>query len=224
MAQGLRTSFSPERVEGGARRHVRMTRRTKNEEAIAIAEGIERSRAALKEKNQAVVLAEIAVEDAFDNWIADDYVVDRLVHSVGRKTADYDGDHPGSRTHEAVFEGVSPSDVTKTSRAKQPNVITKILERASGLPADHPALPILPQLTAANDQARASQAAHLVAVTALTEAKAAAEVAKLAVIQRYADNIIDITRKVGEDLAERCFPRVRARNKKTEEEEGDDEV
>lgn len=224
MAQGLPKTLSPVRVDGYARRHERMSIRTKNEDAIAIAQGTGPSRAALKEKNQAVTDAEIAVEDAFDGWVADDQVVDALVYAVGRKTADYDADHPGSGTREAIFQGLSPSDVTKTNRAMQPNVITKILQRASALPPEHPALPLVPQLTAANDQARLSEAAHTLAVTALTEARAAAEVAKLAVIQKYADNIIDITRAAGEDVAERCFPRVSApRRKKTDHDGGDDE-
>lgn len=222
MAQGLPKTLPPVRVEGYGRRHERMSVRTKNEEAITIAKSLGPARDALKEKNQAVTRAEIAVEDAFDNWVADDYAVDVLVYAVGRKTADYDAEHSEANTREAMFQGVSPSDVTKTNRSMQPNVITKILQRASALPPEHPALPLIPQLTAANDQARLSEVAHTQAITALTEAKAAVEVAKLVVIQKYADNIIDITRAAGEAVAERCFPRVIAPRRKKKA-GGDDE-
>lgn len=223
MAQGLPKAMTPVRVERAARRHERMTRRTKNEKAITIANGIGPSRETLIEKNKAVELAEIAVEDALDAWVADDYVVDRLVYKIGRATADYDADHSEANTRETMFEGASPSDVTKTNRSAQPNVITKILQRSSALPPEHPALSLIPELTAANDQARLSEVAHGQAITARTEARAAAEVAKLAVIQKYADNIIDITRAAGEAVAERCFPRVTAPRRKKKKASGDDD-
>lgn len=222
MARALSKKLSGRRVSRYSRRHVRMAVRTKNEEAIAIAKRTEAPRAELDAKIEAAELAETAVEDAFDNWVADDREVDGHVGTVARKTEDYDAEHPGARTQHAVLQGQRPSDITRINRAEQPNTIVKIVQRASALPPDHPALPVVTLLSDANERTRESQRAHALAVTAKAAADAAVEVAKLAVIQVYRDNIIDITRAVGEELAERCFPQVAGTRKKKGGGGGDD--
>lgn len=151
---------------------------------------------------------------------------DGHIGSISRKAKDYDADNPGANTHETIFQGQRPSDVTNTNRSEQPNTIVKIIERMAALPPEHPALPIRPLLAESNEQARESEKAHALAVTAKAEADAATEVAKLALIQLYRDVIIDTTRAVGEALAERCFPRISAppkkKKKKVEAEDEED--
>ncbi|HEY8429683.1 MAG TPA: hypothetical protein VIL20_14965 [Sandaracinaceae bacterium] len=220
MAQSVSKDDSPGRVQGAARRHVRLTKRTKNARAIEIAQRIEAPAAVLEEKNRGVESARRAVEDALDDWIADDRDVDDKIASVSRRCVDYDAEHPGARTHVALFRGVAPSDVKYLPRAEQPDEVVKIIARASALPPEHPVVPLIPALAEANERARASQRAYEAALTALDEANAAAEVAKMAVVQVYRDNVIDITRAVGEELAERCFPRLRAPRRRRDGGEG----
>lgn len=225
MAQTVSKNDSPGRVERAGRRHVRMTKRTKNEQAIAIAQRIEAPRLELRTKMDAAAGAEEAVEDRYDDWLANDRVVDDLIYSVHRKAVDYDADHPGARTETTLFQGERPSNVTYTNREDQPDVVVKIIERAGSLPPEHPALPVIPQLVEANDQSRASHKAYEAAQTAEVQAKAAVEIAKLAMIAVYRDNVIDMTRAVGEQLTERCFPQLRTRRRRSTvevEQDGDD--
>lgn len=213
MAQSTLNSDSPARVLRATRRHRRMTRRTSNTKALEIAERIEPAQRVLVEKMSAAEAAQEAVEDALDDWMSDDSVVDATIGSLSRKAEDYDAENPNARTHRGLFDGVAPSTVASLPRDEQPDTVVKIIERGSALPPEHPALPILTALAAANDRARESQRAYEQALTKLREAQAAVEVAKIAVVQVYRDNVIDITRAVGSEVAGRCFPRLR-RSKK----------
>ncbi len=214
MAQSVSKSHSPRRVARYARRHQRLTNRTKKEQAVAVAARIDAPAAELEARNADVDRAQRTVEDKFDDWCADDAVVDETIEAIGRKSKDYDAENPGSRTYATIFHGKNPSDITSTNRAEQPDEVVKIIERISAVPADHPALPLATTLTESNEQARTSHKAYLDAQTALVQAKSAAEIAKLKVVQVYRDNIIDMVRAVGERLAERCFPQVRKPRKK----------
>lgn len=209
MAQTVSKKDSPAKVERAARRHVRLAKRTKNAQAIEIAQRIEAPRGMLAEKIANAAAAREAAEDAFDDWVADDGEVDDKIASIGRKAKDYDADHPGARTYELLFQGQTPSDITYMAREEQPDAVVKLVQRAAALPPEHPVVALAPQLAEANERTRASHAAYLRALTAVAEADAAVETAKLAVIQVYRDNVIDIARAVGAELAERCFPRVR---------------
>lgn len=223
MAQSVSKSDSPARVAGAARRHRRLTNRTKNATAIEIAQRIDAPLAALVEKNETLADREEAAEDAFDDWVADDSDVDDRIESIGRKAVDYDAEYPGARTNETLFRGAAPSDITYLPREDQPDAVAKLIGRTAALPPEHPAVAVVPALVEANDRARLSHGAYLRALTAVTEASAAAEIAKMAVVQVYRDNIVDITRAVGEELAERCFPRLRARRRKGGNEGGGEE-
>lgn len=220
MAQTVSKNDSPAKVERAARRHVRLAKRTKNAQAIEIAQRIEAPRVALLAKIDAAAAAGEAAEDAFDDWVADDGEVDDKVGSLSRKSADYDKDNPGARTHDALFRGQAPSDITYLPREEQPDAVVKIVARGGSLPPEHPAVALLPQLSEANDRARESHSAWLRTLTAVADAGAAAEVAKLAVVQVYRDNVVDITRAIGEELSDRCFPRIRSSRRKGGGEDG----
>ena len=223
MAQGLSKKHAPARVAEYAERAQRQSKRTKNEKAMETVDQLEEPRVALEENIEVSKAAAKRVAYAFDDWVGDDRVVDGHVASVSRKAKDYDAEHAGANTHEVIFQDERPSDVTNTNRSEQPNTIVKIIGRMAALPPEHPALPILPLLAESNERTRQSEKAHALAVTAKTEADAATEVAKLALIQLYRDVIIDTTRAVGEALAERCFPRVSAPPKKKKKVEAEDE-
>ncbi len=214
MAQTVSKDDSPARVERAARRHVRMARRTKKAEAIAIAERIEAPRATLDEKMDLLTTAEEAVEDAIDDWQADDQEVDDFLGSLGRKSNDWDADHPGETTYRTLFVDQSPSEVARTAREDEPDVVEKIPQRAAGLPEGHPGAALVASIGEAVERSRASHTAVLTAETRAAQAGAAVETAKLAVVQAYRDNAIDLVRAVGEALAERCFPRLRAPRKR----------
>ena len=127
-----------------------------------------------------------------------------------------DADNAGSDTYNRLFPNKAPYEITRTSRAEQPDEVVKLVQRMTAVSADHPAAAIVPELTDANEQARTSHAAYLRAQTALVEATAGAELAKMKVVQVYRDNVIDMARAVGAALAERCFPQVRSSRRKNE--------
>lgn len=213
MAQTPSKEDSPTKVERATRRHVRLTRRTKNTAAIAIAERIEAPRVTLREQITALAGAQEAVEDATDDWCADDAELDDLIASLGRKSEDWDADHPGQATKARLFADRNPSEVARVAREDEPDLVVKIVQRASGLPEGHPGIALAPQLEAAVERSRASRAAVLAAETHAAQVSAGVETAKLAVVQAYRDNAIDLVRAVGEQLADRCFPQLRRSRK-----------
>lgn len=217
MAQSLSIKDGPAKAERTTRRHIRLTKRTKNPEAIAIAERAEPLRATLKAKMDAQAAAEEALQDFFDDWAASDREGDHHISSLDRKARDYDADNPGATTQWLIFQSQAPSDITYMNRAEQPDVVVKLIQRGQSLPPEHPAHPVITQLEESNERTRASYKAYVAAETELTRVKAEVQMAKLEVVKVYRDNIIDITRAVGEALAERCFPEIRSPARKKKE-------
>lgn len=152
MAQSLSTKDGPAKAERTTRRHIRLTKRTRNPEAIAIAERAEPPRAALKAKMDAQEAAEEAVQNTFDDWDADDGEVDHHIYSLDRKARDYDADTPGATTQWLIFQGQAPSDITYTNRAEQPDLVVKLIQRGQSLPPEHPAHPVITKLAESNER------------------------------------------------------------------------
>jgi len=210
MAQTPNRQDSIRRVHRAAVRHVRLTKRTGNQDAIAIAERIVPFAANLKERIGSVEGAREALGDGFDDWDQEDRAQDRTIGSIGRKAVDWDATHPGAPTLPLLFADQSPSDVTRTPRERQPDVAAQIVVRGATLPSDHPSKALLPTLSEQIDASRARHTAFRDAEKKYAEAVALAEVAKIDVIRQFRDNVIDMVRKVGPEISERCFPTLRA--------------
>jgi hypothetical protein len=220
MAQTPVAGDSADLVGRSARRHVRLAKRTGNEQAITLSRRIEPPLAALKAKSTAWDAASEIASDAFDDWEQDDRTLDQLVYSVDRKSTDWDADHAGRRTRGMLFDDEPASAVTGLSREDEPNEVDKIVARGARLEDDHPAKPLLAQLTTRADASRTSHRAYLAALKGVATADAELAQAALDVIATYRDNVHDITRAVGEEIAERCFPNLRKRAKKAKAKPG----
>lgn len=214
MPQTPSTTDSPDAVRRAARRHLRLTRRTGNAQALAFARRIEASLGVLGEKLAARDAAEEAASDRFDDWEQDDRKLDAVVYSVERKCEDWDAEHAGATTHQLVFRGATAAVVARTRREDEPAETDKLATRIGHLSEAHPARPLAAQLTELGNAARTSQREHERALGVIGTTGAELEQAKLAVVAQYRDNAIDIVRAVGEDLAEQCFPRLRTAKKK----------
>lgn len=214
MPQSPTTTDSPDSVRRAGRRHLRLTRRTGNAEALALAARIEAPLSVLREKLAAREAAEEAASDRFDDWEQDDRKLDAVVYAVERKCEDWDADHPIAKTHALVFAGSTAAVVARTRREDEPGETDKLVTRMARLPEGHPARPLAAQLTELGNASRTSQREHERALGVIGTTGAELEQAKLAVIAQYRDNAIDIVRAVGEDLAEQCFPRLRTAKKK----------
>lgn len=220
MAQALTSRDSPGKVVKAVRRHLRLTRRTGNEEAGKLADRVKEPTEKLKQVVKEAQGAADNVQDCFDDWESADRKLDRTVRSGARKSADWDEDHPGAATVALLFAKRSISEVTGAPREDEPDLIAEMVKRGEGLPEGHPAVPLLAVLA---DQAGASRAAHRAWIDAgqkAVAADAAVDIARLAVSKRYKDNIIDIGRAAGEDVAEDCFPTLRRAPTVAEEEDG----
>jgi hypothetical protein len=207
--QTLTTTDSIPRALRAARRHLRLARRAGHPEALALAERIQAPLEALKAKHQARLEAATAVEDAYDDWTQDDGALDRAVRSVQRRCLGYDAEHPGAGTAALLFRGLTASEVTYAPRDREPDLVAAIVARGAELPADHPAAPQLPELTALADASRAAHRRYVDVAQRRVAAAAEADLARVALIRAYRDNAIDIERAVGKAFAESCFPLLR---------------
>lgn len=209
MAQSLSKKDSPAKIVRTVRRHLRLTRRTGIDAAFEIARRIEAPMAKLDAAMTSSREASDSVEDAFDAWVQDDRRLDRSVKRLHRRSADYDMDHPPSRSVALIFQNKAPSEITNAAREDEPELVDKLVERASHLPDDHPARTLLSTLSAEAQASREGRIRWVDARKAAAVASAGVEVARLAVVRVYKDSIIDIGRTCGEDIADDCFPVLR---------------
>jgi hypothetical protein len=209
MTQTLTKKDSTGKIQRAVRRHLRLTRRTGSEKALAVAQRIAEPAEQLKAAADTAQALRNAAEDAFDDWTQDDARLDRAVTLAYRRAQDYDVEFPGLASHGLLFGNKSASYVTRSPRSKEPDLVAKIVARGAALPADHPVLPTLPALAERAEASRAAHRAWTDALQRVAEADAVVDVARLAVIRAYRDNVIDIGRAIGESLATDCFPKLR---------------
>lgn len=210
MAQTPTTRDSSALVLRAARRHQRLTKRTGHDGCIALAQRLDEPIAVLAARVEARDRASAVAGDAFDDWVQDDRRLDRFVDSVARKADDYDADH-AANTYALLFAGRSAAEVRAISRADEPAEVEKIVARGAALPDGHPARPLLTELASLADHSRRSHRAYLDALAAVGPLDALAEQSKLALLAVFRDNVHDIVRLAGPDLAEDCFPELRRR-------------
>ncbi|MCC6523309.1 MAG: hypothetical protein IT373_11650 [Polyangiaceae bacterium] len=209
MAQMLLKTDSAAKVERAVRRHLRLAKRTGNAKAVELAERIVAPAAAQTSATAAAATAREGVEDTFDDWSKTDAALDRLIKRGHRRCVDFDADHPGAGTAPLLFGGEPPSAITNARREDEPDIVAKLVARGAKLPADHPATPLLAELTTAAQASRTAERAWIDAHQNAEATAGAVEVARLAVIGQYRDNFIDIGRAAGADVAEACFPTLR---------------
>jgi len=219
MAQMILQRDSAAKVKRAVRRHLRLVRRSGDDNALAVAERIAKPLAGLEEAMTAAAKAVEAAEDAFDDWNQDDARLDQLVRRLHLRCREWDASHSGARTADIVFGGQAPSEIIYAPRHKEPELVAQMLVRARELPDAHPAVAILESLGRAAAAARDSQRAYVDAQQRVAEANAAVEIAKASVIRAYRDNFIDIERACGVELAEATFPTLRAPRKMREEDQ-----
>ena len=220
MAQALGKDDSSETVVRAVRRHLRLSKRTGNAQALALAERIIVPRDALSVALKAKALKDDVVEDAFDDWVMDDRTLDRSVTSLGRKAEDWDEDHPPAATKKLLFADRTVTQVVRAPRNDEPDLVAKIVESGAKLPPKHPGAPLIPALTAQAKASRDGERTWIDKGQAASATDAAVEIARLAVVGAYKDNIIDIGRACGDAVMEDCFPALRKHAAAATEEAG----
>ena len=98
--------------------------------------------------------------------------------------------------------------------------MASLVKRGEQLPAGHPAAPLLGPLLHQAEASRAGYRAWVDAAQREAVAATAVEVARLAVVRTYRDNLIDLERACGPELVEDCFPTLR-RAAGSSEDDGD---
>jgi len=206
MAQMLSKGDSAAKVKRAVRRHLRLSRRQPNKEAQGIAERIVGPLTALEDALAKASAAAEAAQDAFDDWHLEDQLLDQQVRRLGFRCREWDAIRSGDRTLERVFGGMTPYDVTRAPRHKQPDLVMQIVVRASDLPDGHGAKEMLGDLERLAACSRSAHRAYLDVEQRAGAAKAAVDIARLTVVRAYRDNFIDIERACGREVAESCFP------------------
>lgn len=218
MAQMLSKNDSAIKVRRAVRRHLRLGRRHPDPEAKTIAQRIVASMAALEEAMKKATSAADAAEDAFDDWNQEDHLLDQAVRKFGHRCREWDASRPGDQTLARVFGGMTPSEVVRTPRHKQPDIVIKMVVRGRELPEGHGGRELLGELERLAHASRKAHRIYLDTEQDVGAANAAADMAKLVVVRAYRDNYIDIERASGAEVADACFPILRRTRKSIAEE------
>jgi len=235
MAQMLSKGDSAAKVKRAVRRHLRLSRRQPNKEAQKLAERIVGPLSALEDALANASAAAEAAQDAFDDWHQEDQLLDQHVRRLGFRCREWDAIRSGDQTLVRVFGGMSPYEVTRAPRHKQPDLVAKIVVRARELPDGHTARDMIDELSRLADSSRKAHRAYLDAEQRAGAANASVDLARTTVIRAYRDNYIDIERAAGREAAESCFPLIRRSRRKDDidderklppeaEEDGSDDI
>lgn len=209
MAQMLSKIDSATRATRAVRRHLRLSRRQPDAEAKRIAERIIGPLTALERALDKASSAADAAQDAFDDWYQEDQLLDQYVRKLGFRCREWDASRPADQTSARVFGGMTPSEVTRAPRHKQPDLVAQIVVRGRELPEGHSGRELLGDLERLAASSRSAHRAYLDAEQRAGAARAEVDIARLTVIRAYRDNYIDIERACGRDVAEACFPLLR---------------
>jgi hypothetical protein len=197
---------SSERHLDSTRRHIRLCKQVKGAEQLAA--NIEPAYRDLLQKQAATRAKLEAREDAHDDAVLRDGELDDAVRTAFERTKQFDRENPGAQLLLKIFPQGRFSDITRTERAKEPDVVEEVAMRIASLGENHPLNPIAADLRAKIEAARASNAAFLEAIRNQKLAEAEEEIAQANLRRQYEFNYLDARKTLGRAVAERLFPQI----------------
>ena len=206
MSEMLRYSDSTDKHLSAVRRHIRLCNQVTD--AHKYAQAIEPQYEALREKHaefQAVVDNRI---DAYDDMIQSDLKLDNAVRTAFEKCKQYDRENSGSSALVQIFPEEKFSDIIRTNRFKESNVIEQLAVKFESFGEKHKLYPVAAYLRKYIACMRKSVKAFRDALRNEKVVQAEEAVVKGDLRTQYEANYLDARKDMGRVAADSLFPKL----------------
>jgi hypothetical protein len=185
---------------------MRLCKQVKGAEQLAAA--IEPAYRELLQRQAAARVKLEARQETLDLAILRDAELDDSVRTAFERTVQFDRDNPGAQVLLKIFPDGGFSEITRTERAKAPDVVEQLALRLESLGEQHPLRSLAADLRAKTMVAREMQAAYLEGIRSQKAAEAEEEIAQANLRRQYEVNYLEARKALGRTVAERLFPRL----------------
>lgn len=206
MSEMLRYIDSTDKHIGAARRHIRLCNQVTD--AHKYAKAIEPQYEALREKHDEFQAAIDKRTDAYDDMIQSDRKLDNAVRTAFEKCKQFDREDSGSSVLVQVFPEEKFSDIIRSNRYKEPNVIEQLAVKFESLGNKHKLFPVAAYLRKHISCMRKSVTAFYEALRMEKVVQAEEAVEKGDLRTQYEANYLDARKDMGRVAANSLFPKL----------------
>ncbi len=204
MARLLYERDSTDKHLKTVRRHKRLC--TKNADAKKLVTNIDPYNKTLKQKQQETNEAVERREDAHDDIMFDDSLLDDCIRNTYDHTEIYERNNPAERTLVKVFPDKKYGNIINMPIQDEPTAAEQIAVRLESLGESHDLYKHAATLRQCIKNVRNSLTAYKEAIKEQKLAEAEEEIAKAELRIQYENNYLDARKEFGKVLAERLFP------------------
>ena len=220
MARLIHPSDSASKCLNYTRRHQRLTKQVVNNNGLI--EQIQVPATVLKEKVGVLNGKETAREDAYDDLILSDKVLDDTIRSVYEDCKKYDRSNLGERVLIRIFPDETFGEIIRLPFSKEVTEVEQTAIRIESLGTDHELYPL-----AAVVKEYASNCKNAIdhldeSIKEVKLAEAEVDIAKEALILNYESNYLEARKQYGKITTEKLFPKVYSTKSSSENEKNSD--
>lgn len=161
----------------------------------------------LQAKSSERGLKRVAREDAYDEVVFYDSVMDNEVKNLFRDSVKYDSKHPGELVEKKLFPKGKFTVITDINREDEQDAVDALILRVETLGAEHELYPYAALLNEKLTQCRNSTNTLKEKQSEENLAKANEDISKETLRRQYEKNYLDARADLGRNLAERLFPK-----------------
>ena len=205
MAIMLRNNDSTEKHLDTVRRHTRLCKQIGGTEEFVT--NIQAPYDALKEKQAVTKAREEEREDAYDDLILQDSMLDNTVRTTFKGCKQFDRDNTGQPVLKQIFPEEKFGDIVKAPIISEPDEVEKIKIRIEELGETHPLYALAAPLQERIEASRLAITTLNSAIRAKKMAEAEEEIDQGKLRQQYENNYLDSRKKLGRATAEMLFPK-----------------
>jgi hypothetical protein len=172
-----------------------------------------------KSKSELLVQKSEVKENAYDDMVLSDRILDDEIRSTFEGCKKYDRDHPAEQVLTKIFSDKKFGEMVRLPYPAEISEANKLVLRLESLGAEHSLNPSVANLNAKIDAAANALTAQSTTIRDEKMAEAEVDIAKEALVRQYELNYLDARRKYGKTTAEKLFPRTQSRNTSVEPDE-----
>lgn len=215
MAQKISDRNSTDYILTAVRRQIRLSKQVSGAEKFGTQ--LVPFRNKLAEKLNATQQSTELRQNAYDDILRSDRILDNTIRNVYGRTREYERDHIGEAITMKIFPNGTFSEIVNLPYAKEPAEADNIAIRIESLGDGHPLFPLAAELRTKSELVRSAITVMADAIRHEKMVQAEEDIAKLEMCRAYEYCIYDAKKELGADGAELIFPALYKPVRKEEE-------